>query len=79
MQQKQTGSDLTGLEGKSLKKGTVTPWQCFTDVARDICDKHITKYLQKEGEILIEKKNLYFLLNCKEEIVFNFLISSYSV
>lgn len=44
------------LEGKSLKKGTVTPQQRFTDIG---CDKRvhkfIPKYLQKEGEILIEK------------------------
>lgn len=48
------GTDLVGLEGKSLKKGTVPPRQCFTDVGRDkYVHKLITTYLQMEGEILI--------------------------
>lgn len=78
----QAGRDLIGLEGKSLKKGTVTPWKCFKDIG---CDKHvhklITKYLQKEEEILIEKRSstlifsffqLLFLLNCKEDSYLQF-------
>lgn len=86
------GTDLVGLEGKSLKKGTVAPRQCFTDIGRDkYVYKLIMKYLQKEGEILIKKKKkepllnflvyptFFFCLIARRKIIFNFLISSYSV